>query len=443
MKSDNDPIDDALRNALQRKFGDFESVPGPAVNEKAAEDIRVFSKRPNPGLMVTAICLVGLGILVWMILPEKEADGPVKSGRAESGLSRKHATGAGRADRAALPKEDDRPVVSANSSGTGERGDAGYERPGTREAGHSSPGVKVSVEKIAGETGNSLNGQSRRKKARIFPAPVEVPVVRTGSRLEEYDRSISLPEIKEVFSSRQPEITAGLKLRSVEGAGFVPGELSDSGSNGEQDDGPFFPGDKSSSELSPVFSVTGINTFYNLIVLPQQSARLQNVELPVSFRNVGFNAEAGLEKSGFQLMVGFSRFSQRISYEVATDEYFVERQEQGLYEAKRRGIPVSEQARFNLLGLSLKKQVYFRSAARRRVFYGQLGVSFNHDLSSSFNSGWVHLGAGKNIKISDRLLLGVGPYAGYSFRRINSTNDAFRFRPLQIGVTAGLKLRRD
>lgn len=418
MKSDYDPIDRSLRDALQRKFEKFEKIPDQAVDKKVVKDLRALlrGRALRRFSSATYFVLIFGGLLWWYSHDqEKAVPNDALGNTAELGVMNQKST----------PNQVSNPPALRNQQ-------AGI-APSSIDL-RNSPAIKKTAQEV------------RKPSAKdIRPDAASEYVQNAGAQKQPYT-SLPLPS----QTTPNSRLIQAFDYQNIAPRNTKPSEI---------DLVPAIPDwryfepstsiaqkekrnqDKRSG-LSPVLSFTGINTFQNVIVLAQQEARLQNVELPVRIQNLGFIAEAGFQKSGFQFLVGLTHFDQHISYEIATDEYLLKEGEDGVLTPKRKGVAVAEHVRFGLLGLSLKKKFYFKSPSQRAL-YAQVGASFQHDLNSSFNSGWVQFGAGRNLKISDKAVLSVGPYAGYTLNRMGSTSEAFRFRPLQIGLTTSFTLNRD
>lgn len=182
-----------------------------------------------------------------------------------------------------------------------------------------------------------------------------------------------------------------------------------------------------------VVSFTPTNTYQRLTVLPQLDVQYQNFKLPSLFsvQTAGFYLRGGIEKKGFQLMVNYSRFTQRISYEIALDAYRVQPQGSSTYTIVREGESQLEEITFQLVGLSLQKKFFIPA---RPSFYVYTGASLNHDLTTSHNLAWGTLGIGKSWPVSPATSLSLIPQLGFGLNSVKTNNDAFKNRFYQLGL---------
>ncbi|GAA4447146.1 hypothetical protein GCM10023091_41550 [Ravibacter arvi] len=404
MNTEKHPTDRDLQRAFQQKFKDFEATPDPELDKKILGHIGT-PRPPAPNKLLVLSGVIILAFLAALLFVEngKETVKPVEAGKN----TKLHIT-------------PDRHI--ADEQITGFQGT-------TNKAHHQEAALG------RGTSRNRLPGplqKSNTQQSEIQVSASEQPGLSNDTGLLTNEKTIQL----DVIEKRRPypSIAVSLNPANLLASDANHAFLTDS-ANGKPDKTTHHP----PSKTAFVVSLAGINTFQKLIVMPNPTARLQNFNVPVSFQNTGFSAHLGIEKKGMSLTAGYSRFQQELSYEIATGAYVLVKDHLGNYAARSEGIPVKERADFNLLGLSLKKQLYFRSPGLRD-FYGYLGVSGNIDVQSAGKSGWLSIGGGKNIMVNPNLKLSVAPYAEYSIGRLKSTNAEFRFRPLLVGLSMNLRI---
>ncbi len=181
------------------------------------------------------------------------------------------------------------------------------------------------------------------------------------------------------------------------------------------------------------------NTYQRLTVLPQLHVQYQNFELPSLFsvQTAGFNLRGGLEKKGFQVLLNYSRFTQKIAYEIALDEYTVQPQGTNTYTIARGGSSQIEEITFQLVGLSLQKK-FSLPTRTRSGFYVYTGASLSHDLTTLHNLAWGTVGIGRSWPVSPTASLSLIPQVGFGLNSVKTNNDAFKNRFYQLGVALEL-----
>lgn len=194
----------------------------------------------------------------------------------------------------------------------------------------------------------------------------------------------------------------------------------------------------SSSAWRGVLSFTPTNTYQRLTVLPQDHVRYQNFELPSLFsvQTAGFDLRGGVEKKGFQVLVQYSRFTQKLAYEVALDQYLVQPNGSNSYTIAQKGMAQTEEITFQLVGLSFQKK--FSLSAILPGFYVSTGATLSHDVTTSHNLAWGTLGIGKSWPVAPAASLSLVPQLGFGLTSVKTNNDAFKNRFYQLGVTLEL-----
>lgn len=181
-----------------------------------------------------------------------------------------------------------------------------------------------------------------------------------------------------------------------------------------------------SSAWRGVVSFTPTNTYQRLTVLPQDHVRYQNFELPALFsvQTAGFDLRGGVEKKGFQVLVQYSRFTQKLAYEVALDQYLVQPNGNNTYTVAQGGMAQAEEITFQLVGLSLQKK--FSLPAALPGFYVSTGATLSHDLTTSHNLAWGTLGIGKSWPVAPTASLSLIPQVGFGLNSVTNQQRCFQ-----------------
>jgi hypothetical protein len=194
-----------------------------------------------------------------------------------------------------------------------------------------------------------------------------------------------------------------------------------------------------SSDWRGVISFTPTNTYQRLTVLPQMHVQYQNFELTPLFsvQTAGFNLRGGVEQKGFQVLINYSRFTQKIAYEIALDEYTVQPQGTSTYTIARGGSSQTEEITFQLVGLSLQKK-FFIPTRLLSDFYVFTGATLSHDLTTSHNLAWGTFGIGKSWPVAPSASLSLIPQLSLGLNAIKTNDDAFKNRFYQLGLAIEL-----
>ena len=417
MKPTEENIDQALRNALQQRFELFEVQPSGRLSSEVLSAIRRSNtiRYRRFALLLALILICGLGTLGIREVTSRSGDEPndnsstVKAQPTQGTLSTIT------------------PAISTTKTTRGES-----------SRGSTSPDQHPNVEQSV-----PLPGVVTRKRSTtdLYPPPTFqnpapfIPVTLSEPETNiQPDEAIADVQIQEPTLSNPLGDLQKLRPRSLL-AGSPPatpivGYIVPSATARV----PRAP----SSPWRGVVSFTPTNTYQRLTVLPQDHVRYQNFELPSLFsvQTVGFDVRGGVEKKGFQVLVQYSRFTQKLAYEVALDQYLVEPNGSNSYTIAQEGMAQTEEITFQLVGLSLQKK--FSLPAALPGFYVITGATLSHDLTTSHNLAWGTLGIGKNWPVAPAASFSVIPQVGFGLNSVKTNNDAFKNRFYQLGVALEL-----
>lgn len=183
---------------------------------------------------------------------------------------------------------------------------------------------------------------------------------------------------------------------------------------------------------------------YQILTVPSSAAKdFQNFSFPSVFtlKSMGFKLSAGAEKKGLQLQLHYSGFRQSYSYEVANDSYLVKPDANGSYKTVRQGDKINEESGYSLLGIGISKMMRWGRSPYSR-FYATAGLEYSQSLKDSRSLGWFNLGIGKQIAVSRKSALHIGPYAEFSPMKISGTGNPFFYQPYRVGISMGLRFVR-
>jgi hypothetical protein len=431
MKTSEEKLNEALRQALKRKFDDFEDQPNPS----SYSQIRTRLKQPrNFKYLFFTILFVGLFVGSIVIdqhwVRRKSASNPKSVTRTESGTRRELAepivTGRG---AGIMQKEHVKSSVSnslqTNALNPGRKPDRANAEPLTR-----SPINTVSDRSIVGESvavtpeATFMEQQNPGTGMLSDQHPVLENSATTAGVSEPENELSELPGI----GMLEPE---GVKFEKMN---FPKVELASDSKTSQLIHA-------TSGKIGWLLHVASLKTYQIITVPKTNGSDFQNFKFPSAFslETLGYKVSGGLEKSGFQLMLHYSLFRQAYSYEIAGNEYVVNSVEDKNFQVVRRGKVVNENRKMELLGIGINKQVLWGKSPLRK-YYATGGVEYSHILRAKRYIGWVSLGAGRQIRLNNQALIQVGPYAEFSPVKVPGSGDPFYYQPYRVGISLGLKL---
>lgn len=463
MKSTDEPIDEVLRKALKRKFDTFEKEPDPSLIQSIFHTLKVGQ---SPGIaqqfiqlsllfaiIVTATLMFlssweedpkntlaglvtpktekGTSLHKGIVKHDKSLDGELKGRKVYSDENRKDETLTREQpveitqESVSLSEKLKSPTVAANKllrkSEKGIVTKTERFKDDTESQSDVYDAQKLSVLPVfAGEK----NRTDYRKEIGVeqettFPTQASDVAGNDGQNKASPINNL------ELLDNRQPVFSSFPRKEMVVNT-TPPVEA--------------FPAVKERNQWRFLATAASMNTFQLLTIIPDPKIRYQNFRFPdrISVSSLGHKFNVGVEKNGFQFLLNYGQFKQSLIYEIATDEFLVEHDETSDYKLVRKGIPVEEKSTFRLLGLGVKKHVVAKDGPFKN-YYLDLGTEVSRELSTSQNAVWGNFGIGKQITVSRKTSLVIGPYFEYSFVKLKNTENRFQIQPYQIGLSVGLR----
>lgn len=431
MKSPEEKIDEALREALKRKFDNFERVPDPSLSDKVWRALNVSD---NPGIIQKTIILgllfliIVTGALLFTTVSDDETESFVKESKSFVSQPKVHDDGAEPAD-AVLPKA---MVAAANLKSTK---------------------THLTENHLAGNTKASFGKQLKMSAANTLIVKKSTTVKKFRTIKKSTGNTFTqIAEIantgNEIFGTTANDLVAlpadsstemdvnELENRPLRFPRFAWKtdsiiSLSESKERIEQEN---------KNDWAFIVSGAPLRTFQTLTIGQTNGIIYQNFSFPtrISAETLGYKFTAGVEKNGFQLLLNYGRFRQSFKYEIAREEYLLQPDKSGEYKVVRKGTPVEENSVSNLLGLSIKKHIV-RKTTFLRNYFGDVGMELNRDLTSRTNMVWINAGFGRELFVDRNTRITVGPYVEYSLMKLHNDKNQFRVQPYQIGLSVGLK----
>ncbi|MDR6805495.1 hypothetical protein J2Y45_002196 [Dyadobacter sp. BE34] len=457
MKSSDERIDEELRKALRERFDNFERLPDPTLREKIFQGLGGGTSMVQTGLVASLLLLIALTATVYLVSYSVEKKREVVAGIKQV---RRELSNVLPASSKSPARQEDRqepetvathqvasqpalPIESNTVSKAGESVQAGTLRA-TRIVAHSYKYKRADVVKWV---------EAARSKgfASIWVGDKDIsPADRAflESEMAKADFGNGMPDstvtgegdIKELEGPSLADQDIGVldhRPMALPKYNWEPDSLVTPGKPQKRYEFLF------KEHWSFIAGLTPLRTFQILTVRPGNGVVYQNFVLPakISAQTVGYKVSAGVERSGFQLLVNYGQFKQSYRYEIATSEFAVGPDLTGNYEVVRKGIPQEENSTVRLVGMAVKKHTVRRSHFLRNYF-GDFGAEFSRDLTSGKNMAWVNAGFGKELFAGNNVVMTVGPYFEYSLSKLRNPDNPFKIQPYQIGLSVGLRYTR-
>jgi len=411
MKPTEHPLDEALRNALKRRFDDFEVMPSDSLSEKILMT-KPQSSKSGYLVVLQIILLLTLGIGSWVAFKFNASDerggSTVRQSTSEKRISR--------VQKGILPelpqKKIDRSVHESESSL------------------HNLEDAVIYSHK---KSNRERSADSKKQNELPIELVAVKPAKQESVRAEEIEikdqNSLNLQMIlrSKVFHTQK------LNVKPVS---ILLCKNDETDAKNKRKTRPF--GSK------VIFSFTPINTFQHLTILRQPQLRYRNFQLPSSFssQTLGYSLQSGIERKGFQILLSYSRFQQLIRYEVATNEYIITPRSTDSYAIAQEGVPTISQTTFHLLGLAVQKKFFLPNLFLPNL-YLQTGASIGRELGTSQNLATGIIGIGKQWPVAPNAYLSVATNLNAGLNTLKTNDNAFKNRFYQMGVSLELSFGKD
>ncbi|MEO6287364.1 MAG: hypothetical protein ABIN80_24305 [Dyadobacter sp.] len=435
MKSPEEKIDEALREALKRKFDNFESVPDPSLSEKVWRALNISD---NPGIIQQSIIL---GLLFLIMVTGTLLFSSV-AGNEHDSFAKKNKVFAGKTNRSIGAKPNNSFLAKTNEY------PAEVDEPDDMQEGVSVPAAKRKTAQVILAKNHIIRKpkvsfekewKAQATHTLITPKLIEINTAEirqienagsdvTGSNVEDFVSSTADSPAK-----MDVDLLANQPLNLPQHAWNTDSIISVSESKERIVD-------ENKNDWAFIVSAAPLRTFQTLTIGHTNGVIYQNFQFPtsISAQTLGYKFSAGIEKNGFQLLLNYGKFRQSFRYEIARDEYLLQPDKSGEYKVVRKGTPVEENSVSDLVGMSLKKHLVRKSTFLKNYF-GDLGLEVNRDLTSRTNMVWINAGFGRELFVDRNMRITFGPYVEYSLMKLRNEKNQFRVQPYQIGLSVGLK----
>lgn len=194
--------------------------------------------------------------------------------------------------------------------------------------------------------------------------------------------------------------------------------------------------------IKGIFSI-GVMQTLQLVNLSQSSVgRLQNFRFAplLSSKSLSYKLTAGLEKRNTQLLFSYAYFRNWNEYEIGTNQVVAVRNDANQYRMLRIGENHIEDDRSHLIGIGLRQNIKIPQNIMKNYTIN-LGMEYTRLLPDGQNLLWGNLGFSKQVYHNDKIQIDAGPYVQYSFIERKVEAQSWKFRPYQIGISLGVKLK--
>lgn len=411
MKPTEHPLDETLRNALKRRFDNFEVVPSDSLSEKT---LMAKTQSSKSGYLVTLQIILLLSLVTGSWVAIKFSTSEERSiSAARQSVSVKRVT---KAKKVILPelsrKKIDRPTYESEQS-----------RPNLEDAGLNS------YKNLNEERSENSKNKDELAVDWVAVKPKSQETIRAKNVEIEGQNSLNLQVIPGIKVFRFQKL-------NVKPVAILPYKDNEPKVNNERR--------TRSSESKVIFSFTPISTLQHLTILRQPQLRYRNFQLPSSFssQTLGYSLQSGIERNGFQILLNYSRFQQLIRYEIATDEYLITPHSIDSYAIAQEGIPATSQTTFHLVGLAAQKKFSLPTFFLPNL-YLLTGASISRELGTSQNLATGMIGIGKQWPIAPNTYLSVVTNLNAGLNTLKTNGNDFKNRFYQLGVSLELSFGRD
>lgn len=430
MKSFDDELNDAIRNALKGPLGNFERKPKASLDERIYRELGQTSNRKPLWAVLSLAAVIGL-LGLWYVNDSKINGVTEKTIHASGKLATRG------------PAQKVQPVYKKDELGKSKR---------VAEIAAKAPLNPAPDDRILPKNRMAASPQSALKPERkLKPSASEMPFsepatgtetgehylagdnaagIRSGDPGHVFDNKNHADHIKELEflnASKYPT----LPMPQV----TVPMSQSRADSSG-QDIAVKKPAD--SWKPAMLVYVSATNTSQSVYLLPSAHSRILKVSFPNSIANIGYKVGFGMQAKGYQLLINYSHLQYQTEYVYGLEEFTAE-PANASYNFKRLGAARTVKSAFDIVGMAAKKNVDFETRALGAL-YAQLGMEYSRSVMGPDQQLLsASLSAGKRIFASPKATIVIGPFFEYNILRIPTSEENVKIRPNQVGISLGLK----
>jgi hypothetical protein len=193
--------------------------------------------------------------------------------------------------------------------------------------------------------------------------------------------------------------------------------------------------------ISWILAFSPMQNFQTLRVRSGPLGNYHDIRFPslLSLQAKTFQLSAGAELMGFQILTHYTFSQNRIFYQQGTGRYDIEPVLNGADKITEITTNEALDERLHRIGLGINK-VFAPTSGPFRSYELTAGIQYDRTLKPGQNVFWANAGLLKRIHLNGNSRLMVGPYAQIGLNNQQASVSGWQYRPLQIGVTAAVKL---
>jgi hypothetical protein len=428
MRSSDDELNDAIKNALKAELGNFERKP------KASLDERIYielGQKPNRKPLWAALSIAAfLGLAVFWYVSDKDRNVIGKTKIVAGNAKQKPA---GEQDKATFGQVKDKVnkrdnVISIAAKAPSEPTTENRTLKGQTK----TPKAKTRFE----------NQQKATQLESTFSNPTREPENRedyigddNGLAGESDQQNNFFDYNNDAYHIEKLDLLNAAKYPTVPLPLITLPILQDKTDSVETEITEKKPA--SSWKPAMLVNVSLTNTSQRVYLLPSTHSRVLKVSFPNSVANIGYKMGLGMQVKGYQLLVNYSHLQYQTEYLYALKEFAAE-PANASYRFKRLGTARTVKSAFDIIGVAAKKNIDFETKALGAL-YAQLGMEYSRSVMGSNQQLLsASASAGKRIYAGPKASIVIGPFFEYNILRIATSEENVKIRPNQVGISLGL-----
>ena len=424
MKSSDDELNDAIKNALKGSLGNFERKPKASLDERIYRELGQTPNRKPLWAVLGLVAIIGL-LGLWYV--NESNDNVIGKTKDVSGNV---------AQKAQPDSEKDKVIRRENVDDIASKPSP---EPGVDYRVLSKSQMAVTAKSAIKPEHQLKTSQSESSfsEPNIIPEKSEHYVAdgkavgRTSDDqdnvFDQQDHANPIEELDFLNASKFPMLPLPLIT--------VPMSQSQTDSVAQE-----IAVKKPAGSWKPAMlvNISATNTSQSVYLLPSAHSRILKVSFPNSIANIGYKVGFGMQAKGYQLLINYSHMQYQTEYVYALDEFTAE-PANASYNFRRLGTARTVKSAFDIVGVAAKKNVDFETRALGAL-YAQLGIEYSRAVMGPDQRLLsASLSAGKSIFAGPKATIVIGPFFEYNILRILTSEENVKIRPNQVGISLGLK----
>lgn len=191
-----------------------------------------------------------------------------------------------------------------------------------------------------------------------------------------------------------------------------------------------------------IFSASVLQTFQFVHLSQAASDRVQNFQFApaLSSKSLSYRMTAGIEKKHTQLLLSYTYLRNWSTFEIGTNQLVATRIGERQYTVRRIGEAHVADDRSHLIGIGVR-QSFTMAKHILRNYALHVGLDYTRELTKRENLLWGNVAFTRQVYESARNQFVIGPYFQYSFMERKVEGHSWKWRPYQVGISLGMKLK--